>query len=114
MRTAFSPCPVVAASSSSLLRCSSSWSSASAHKGLWPPPGTELRTGIVFGHGGGQELRLNFARPKKVAGKMPVLRSSVRQRQAERDADKFGKDAEQSVKTIVNYALQHLGVPTAK
>jgi acetyl esterase/lipase len=42
-------------------------------KGLWPPPGTELRTGIVFGQGGGQELRLNFVRPKKAAGKMPVL-----------------------------------------
>jgi acetyl esterase/lipase len=42
-------------------------------KGHWPPPGVELKTDIVFGQGGGRDLKLNLTRPKKLAGQMPAL-----------------------------------------
>ncbi len=42
-------------------------------KGVWPPPGVELQKGIVFGQGGRRDLKLNFVRPQKAAGKLPVL-----------------------------------------
>lgn len=38
-----------------------------------PPKDVELVTDIVFGQGGGRDLKLNITRPREPAGRMPVM-----------------------------------------